>query len=353
MKLITLGIIFAMVLTPTMALFATDVGFLRNNINEQSSITNDGKSPISTLDAVPNIVFWPENIYSRPHAYIKWFGEDDLMGVGIQNFDVQYKMQYIGDGYHTMELAEWQDWLMETENTSASLLLELDYAYYFRCRARDYMNNTESWPVTWDAITIAKGVAPDTYEEVVEILREKKDEREDDDEERRKPRPEPRDEIPPESRVKRLFPFHFLISPLCWPADDELMSVMVYPYPPSYHIIGWLEDHGIISQVYDYGTIPVSWFGEDNPGGSGIESYDVQYRHPQPILTFKETPFPYSMDWNNILTETEETETKFKVYGTGYYQFRCRARDTAGNEEDYPVSADTSVLVIDLRFDWC
>jgi hypothetical protein len=357
MKLITLSIILVLVLPPTIAVFATNPGYLSNDMAEQEEVIYDSKPPRSTLEAVPNIIFWPENIYSRPTALIKWGGIDRPIGADIQNFDVQYKMQYIGPGYHTMELPEWQDWLNGTENTSATMSLKLDYVYYFRCRARDYYNNVESWPVTWDAAIIAIGVAPQSYDDIEEILRERKEEREDDEdnEDRIRPHPEPRDEIPPESTVKKLFPFHIMISPLFFIQYNDQVSVMIYPYPPVYYMLSWLEEQGIISQCYDYGTIPISWFGEDNPGGTGIESYDVQYRNPHIRYTLKDEPgkLPIARDWRNIINYTWETETKFKVYGAGYYQFRCRARDAAGNEDEYSVKADTSVLVIDLRNYYC
>ena len=353
MKILTLGIIIAMVLTPSMAIFNSDILSFNDDTNSNEIIL-DSEPPRSTLESAPNIVFWPTNIYSRPTAFVKWFGADDIRGTGIQNFDVQYKKQYIGNNLYPAVLPEWQDWLTQTENTSATLFLDLDFVYYFRCRARDFENNVEEWPHTWDAVTVAKGVAPRTYSDLQEILMEKKEDRKDDDEKIRS-RPQPKDEIPPESRVKKLFPFHILISPLCYPANSDRVSIMVYPYPPSYYLIDWLEEAGIISQANDYGTIPISWTSKDNPGGLGVESLDVQYRNPHPVLTFKEEPdrLPIAREWTDIITETEENETKFKVYEAGLYQFRCRARDIAGNEEDYPVQADTSVLVIDLRCYCC
>ena len=90
--------------------------------------------------------------------------------------------------------------------------------------------------------------------------------------------------------------------------------------------------------------------GLDNPAGRGIESYDVQFKiHYSMILDptrIVPMVMPYWQDWQ---TEINDTEAEFIAGGDIYYEFKCRAKDYEDNMEDYPVVADTSVLVIDLR----
>lgn len=359
MKLITLGIILTMILTPSMAVVMSSPVLFSDKSKGSELIIDDSTPPVSTVESVPNLVFWPENIYSRPTVFVKWFGTDDLRGTGIQYYDVQIMMRYIGTNPHVTSLPTWEDWLVNTTITNETLTLELDYIYYFRCRATDNNNNVESWSDMWEAITIAVGVSPDTLDEISEIIDDNRKDhyRDNDDDDIRKIQ-DRKDEVPPQSRIEQLFPVHFIVSPHCWPANLDLVSVLVYPYPPSYHYYKWLIEKGIISEWYDYGSIPLSWIGHDNPGGSGIESYDVQVRHPEmdicvPIVDdtiVPGKPFRVSKEWSDLVIGTAETETIFYIYKVGLFQFRCRARDTAGNLEDYPVDADTSVYVIDLRF---
>jgi hypothetical protein len=249
----------------------------------------------------------------------------------------------------------WIGWMMNTTETVAHLTVTTDHIYYFRVRAVDNSDNVESWPEFYDAISVVKCVLDDTYQELVEFIKDKKDERDppddDDDEDLPKPdlSPKPPDKIPPASRVKPLFPVHFWISGWCWPAHNEIVTIQVVPYPPSYYIYGWLYEKGIIST----GAAPsfmVSWTGRDNPEGSGIESYDVQFkRHYSTILDptrIVPMVMPYWQDWQ---TETNATEEEFVAGGDMYFEFKCRAKDNAGNTEDYPIVTDTAVLVIDMR----
>ncbi|OGO28847.1 MAG: hypothetical protein A2Z16_11150 [Chloroflexi bacterium RBG_16_54_18] len=81
----------------------------------------------------------------------------------------------------------------------------------------------------------------------------------------------------------------------------------------------------------------VSWAGSDS--GSGLVSYDVQYR------------VGAGGAWTDWLSATTSTSTIFgptspltPVLGETYY-FRCRARDALGNLEPYPAGADLYIQV--------
>lgn len=67
----------------------------------------------------------------------------------------------------------------------------------------------------------------------------------------------------------------------------------------------------------------VSWDGSDNENGSGIATYDIQYRVDEG-------------EWQNWLVETTETSAVFDNGENGrFYQFRARAVDVAGNVESF------------------
>jgi len=217
------------------------------------------------------------------------------------------------------------------------------------------MGNVEAWSLL-HATTVVKGVPGWICDELVEGIQEQLDEL---------PIPEhyldnggiippiEDDVTPPVSRIEPLFPLHFWVSPRCWPMNLDIVSIQVYPYPPAYYAFEWLEENGIITEVYDGGSIGLSWVGYEKRGDTGIEYYDVQYRRPhleyyrimkitQPI------PSGLNKDWTDIITDTTENNTLFYTNYSGFYQFRCRATDYSGNVEEYPITADTSVYIMDL-----
>ncbi|MDP2728849.1 MAG: hypothetical protein Q8P59_15070 [Dehalococcoidia bacterium] len=77
---------------------------------------------------------------------------------------------------------------------------------------------------------------------------------------------------------------------------------------------------------------PVSWTGTDE--GSGIASYDVQYRDGT------------GGAWADLITGTTLTSTTFYMGQDRHtYYFRDRARDRVGNLGDYPQEPDGQMLV--------
>jgi hypothetical protein len=75
----------------------------------------------------------------------------------------------------------------------------------------------------------------------------------------------------------------------------------------------------------------VSWSGTD-PGGSGIASYDVQYRAD-------------GGDWKNWLVDVTISSADFTAgQDDVFYEFRARGEDRAGNVESFgPPEASTTV----------
>ena len=74
-------------------------------------------------------------------------------------------------------------------------------------------------------------------------------------------------------------------------------------------------------------SFDVTWGGYDNPGGSGIDHFDVQYR---------EDDGP----WTDWLVGTDLGSSIFAGEMGKTYGFRCRSVDVAGNVEDYPEDGD-------------
>jgi hypothetical protein len=75
--------------------------------------------------------------------------------------------------------------------------------------------------------------------------------------------------------------------------------------------------------------LPLRWAGEDDPGGAGIASFDIQFRMMP------------NGQWTDWRTATNETGGTFDAEDGFTYEFRSRARDAAGNVEEWPKQADT------------
>lgn len=80
------------------------------------------------------------------------------------------------------------------------------------------------------------------------------------------------------------------------------------------------------------GTFTVRWTGQDNPGGSGIRHYDIQFR-------------ANGGAWQNWQTATTQTSASFTGNNGTYYEFRARAVDNANNVEAFPTSPDAGTTV--------
>jgi hypothetical protein len=87
------------------------------------------------------------------------------------------------------------------------------------------------------------------------------------------------------------------------------------------------------------GGITVNFVGSDS-GGSGILFYDAQYRD-----------ITLDTDWVNWKNNTT-LSSGYMIGAPGHiYEFRCRAKDVAGNVEPWPATADTTtgVKMVDFQ----
>jgi hypothetical protein len=177
MKLIVIGAIVTLLLTPITALFMVD-NYL---IEDDEQVRRDSIPPISDMNTFPKVIVYPENVYtitgnqfSSPEVLIKWYGHDNPKGSGIQSYDVQYMRNYLmldPDKSYPMVMPFWQDWQVNTTNTSAIFYPSYDSLYYFRCRARDNAGNVETWPPYFDSFAICIGFElPTPYSKIPEEL---------------------------------------------------------------------------------------------------------------------------------------------------------------------------------------
>lgn len=80
----------------------------------------------------------------------------------------------------------------------------------------------------------------------------------------------------------------------------------------------------------------VAWSGKDEDGGSGLVSYDIQYR----VIG--------EADWRDWLLNTTATSARFQGENGKVYLFRTRAKDSAGNLAKYPDSEQAGTRVDSL-----
>ena len=80
------------------------------------------------------------------------------------------------------------------------------------------------------------------------------------------------------------------------------------------------------------GTFQVTWTGQDNSGGSGIRHYDVQSRLNGGA-------------WQDWQMATTATSANFTGVNAGFYEFRVRAVDWAGNVGAWPNNPHASTRV--------
>lgn len=107
-----------------------------------------------------------------------------------------------------------------------------------------------------------------------------------------------------------------------WPASHDAVTT-VEALPPN----AFVKPFPAFTRQ---GNNTLEWGGSD-PGGSGIQTYDVQYR----TVTTGE-------DWTDLIIGTTQTSTTSFPSTTGYtYAYRARATDNALNMEPWPPDGDT------------
>jgi hypothetical protein len=115
-------------------------------------------------------------------------------------------------------------------------------------------------------------------------------------------------------------------------------SYNVEPWPPEYDAWTMVEAFPPRTAVgllpaYSRNNLPIGWSGSD-PGGSGIQTYDVQYRDLA------------GGNWTDWQMATTDTSATFSGTSGHTYAFRSRATDTAQNTESWPPgNGDTSTIL--------
>jgi uncharacterized repeat protein (TIGR01451 family) len=96
--------------------------------------------------------------------------------------------------------------------------------------------------------------------------------------------------------------------------------------PPTSHVLPLPAQSQLLQ-------IPVSWTGQDDPGGSGVASFNI-----------------YVSDnggsWSNWLAATTSTNATFQAKPQHTYGFTSQAGDNAGNLEAQHLTADATTLVV-------
>ena len=287
--------------------------------------------PTSNVNALP--------VYSTSTSFtVGWTGSD-TGGAAIKNYDIQVRD---GSG------GAWTDWRMNTTSTSASYTGVSGHTYFFRSRARDNAFNLEAWPADFDTSTYVDNQKPSTNV----------------------------------AALPATSPAIFTVS---WSGTDPGNSgILNYDvqvrdgsggtwtnwqlattatsaqytgvhghtyyfrsrgrdnagnleaYPSGSDAQTAVENLAPTTAVnalpaYSPATFSVSWGGTD-PGGSGIANYDVQVRDGAGAWT----------DWQLATTATSASYSGIQGHT---YAFRSRGRDSAGNLEAYPTTADASTIV--------
>ncbi|MBC7328451.1 hypothetical protein H5T87_10125 [bacterium] len=316
-------------------------GFLsvdKGEIAVSDGITVDTQPPSSQVNPLPATT-------NSLTFTVSWTGSDSP--AGILNYDIQYR-----DG----DTGAWTDWQMATTATQAQFTGENGHTYYFRCRARDNAGNEEDWPATYDTYTTIQVAGPPAPSYVNDGL------------------------TPPDidftnsttqlsanwASVSGAYGYEVAIgtSPtttdvLNWTDVGNVTSTtrtglslshgrtyyfLVRAYDANHITGGFTPTDGItvdtqppssqvnpLSTPQSSQTFTVSWSGTDDL--SGILNYDVQYRDGD------------TGAWTDWQMATTATQAQFTGVNGHTYYFRCRARDNAGNEEDWPAAPDTQTTI--------
>ncbi|MGA1847911.1 MAG: hypothetical protein ACMUHB_01100, partial [Thermoplasmatota archaeon] len=218
-----------------------------------------------------------------------------------------------------------------------------DMVYEFRVRAVDRSGNEEEWSPSAQTRTAVLTV-PNVIYKAVMIGHYFKDETE----ERIK------DRVPGDTHpVSRVLP----LSPIAIPEPiltmDHKPRILLYPdidiTNPSF-----APEDGIFA-YWTYGSMELQWEGIDLKGSEDL-TFDIQYRRVYletdivmiPEARMDPRALPASTGWTDWLTGVTSNEGNFEIRGPGLYEFRCRATDSYGNVEEYPLAADACTYVLPM-----
>jgi uncharacterized repeat protein (TIGR01451 family) len=289
--------------------------------DNETSTTVDGETPTSALNPLP--------VYSPSSFVVSWQG-NDAAGSGLQSFDIQYRIGPQG---------VWTDWQINTIATSAIFNGTTGNVVYFRSRARDNVNNLESWPGTYDSMTVIDADFPSSA--VV-----------------------PLDPFSPSNFTVYWSGIDIGGSGLAsydiqyndglagswvdWQVGTSATSagftgINAHTYffrsrsrdnatnleawPPTYDALTTVDSRPPNSWIlplpaYSPVSASIQWFGSDD--GSGIGTYDVQFRDST------------SVTWTDWLVGSPLTGSTFTGNPGHTYAFRVRATDHVLNQESWP-----------------
>jgi Tol biopolymer transport system component len=292
--------------------------------------TTDLLPPTSSMTALPT---------TSPSPFsVQWSGADAGPS-GILGYDVQVK-----DGVG----GAWTIWLNQTSSTSANYSGIGGHTYFFRVRAVDNSSNAQVWPASAQISTTVESLAPTT---AVTAL----------------PAQSPAQFVvkwsgsdPGGSGILNYDIQCKSDTDLDWQdwqanvtvtstvytglgghtyyfrarARDRAGNLEAWPIDPD--ALTTVENLAPVSSIkslpdYARGTLTIRWQGYDL-GGSGINTYDVQYSDAVDNL------------WHDWQAGTAATQGDFAGTTGHTYAFRVRAIDLAQNQADWSlVNADTSV----------
>ncbi len=310
-----------------------------------TSPPGDTQAPSSAVEALPPY-------QNQPAGFaVTWSGADPG-GSGIAMYDVQVR-----DGS-----GAWTDWLPHTSLHSWWFMPVQDgHTYYLRSRAHDRAGNVEPWPsspahdtfttvdltapsshvqglpaysrasfpVTWSGQDSVSGVA--SYD--VQVCQDNCT----------GPTPIWSDWLVGTTQTTatfqngqdgRTYSFRSRAhdragNSEAWPAGPDA-STLVDTYAPTSAVAGL--------PPYSRAPLSVTWSGQDS--ASGIATYDVQY-------CLADCTRPAQAVWTDWLVATPATQGLYQG-ADGPVHFRCRARDRAGNVEDYPLVPDAGTEIDSL-----
>ncbi|MGA1793374.1 MAG: fibronectin type III domain-containing protein [Thermoplasmatota archaeon] len=314
-----------------------------------AGIYEDTTPPTSTISAPLYFLIPPlYDVYGTSFA-VEWAGEDDPGGVGIDHFDVQYRK--VPDNCYGVEPniispvhAQWRDLKTNTTETSTRIEVHHEQYYAFRVRAVDRNGNVEEWSEIGEARTIVLSLPLHIYNAIMfgRMVREEIGENV---HERISSDPTP---------VSRVLPLPPLAIPgPIYTVTDPSPLIIIHPdFDPA--ASGFAPEDGIFAYLA-YRTLVVRWEGID-PKGAGELRYDVQFRRAYletdlvyiPEARFKPPVMPDTTEWTDWMTDTNLTSYAFDIDEPGLYEFRCRATDTSGNVEEYPLTADAYVYALPM-----
>lgn len=102
-----------------------------------------------------------ETFTSASTEFMLYWSGTDGNGIGILNYDVQYR--------NVSEDGPWVDWLLATTDTSAQMTGVAGRLYALRCRARDRIWREENWPAEPDGYVLVESGDLALYTRGIEV----------------------------------------------------------------------------------------------------------------------------------------------------------------------------------------